>query len=64
MRTRVSDSYTVILKDKKLPLALLNDNHKVRFLCSASRAVIRVCICKVTMVVIRVCICVVTMVCN
>lgn len=28
MRTRVSDSYTVILKDKKLPLALLNDNQK------------------------------------
>ncbi|CAM6086984.1 unnamed protein product [Calypogeia fissa] len=28
MRTRVSDSYTVILKDKKLPLALLNDTHK------------------------------------
>jgi uncharacterized membrane protein (DUF106 family) len=30
MRTRVSDAYTVILKDKKLPLALLNDNQKVR----------------------------------
>lgn len=29
MRERVSDSYTVILKDKKLPLALLNDNMKV-----------------------------------
>ncbi|KAG0588334.1 hypothetical protein KC19_2G235500 [Ceratodon purpureus] len=28
MRERVSDSYTVILKDKKLPLALLNDNQK------------------------------------
>jgi nuclear GTP-binding protein len=28
MRERVSDAYTVILKDKKLPLALLNDNMK------------------------------------
>lgn len=33
MRTRVSDSYTVILKDKKLPLSLLNDHQKV---CMAS----------------------------
>ena len=33
MRTRVSDAYTVILKDKKLPLALLNDNQKVRCCC-------------------------------
>ena len=30
MRERVNDAYTVILKDKKLPLALLNDNQKVR----------------------------------
>ncbi|BBN02584.1 nuclear GTP-binding protein [Marchantia polymorpha subsp. ruderalis] len=28
MRTRVSDSYTVILKDKKLPLSLLTDSQK------------------------------------
>ncbi|KAL2642357.1 hypothetical protein R1flu_009944 [Riccia fluitans] len=28
MRTRVSDAYTVILKDKKLPLSLLTDNQK------------------------------------
>ncbi|KAJ7517359.1 hypothetical protein O6H91_21G020600 [Diphasiastrum complanatum] len=28
MRTRVSDAYTVILKDKKLPMALLNDRQK------------------------------------
>jgi nuclear GTP-binding protein len=29
MRARVSDAYTVILKDKTLPLALLNDHQKV-----------------------------------
>lgn len=28
MRTRMSDSYTVILKEKKLPLSLLNDHQK------------------------------------
>ncbi|KAL3695758.1 hypothetical protein R1sor_009834 [Riccia sorocarpa] len=28
MRTRVSDAYTVVLKDKKLPLSLLSDNQK------------------------------------
>ena len=29
MGTRMSDSYTVILKEKKLPLSLLNDHQKV-----------------------------------
>ena len=30
MRSKIGDAYTVVLKDKKLPLALLNDHQKVR----------------------------------
>lgn len=39
MRTQVSDSYTVVLKEKKLPLALLNDHKKVPYLLRPGSAV-------------------------
>ena len=36
LQSRMSSNYNVILKEKKLPLSLLNDHQKVCFVCPVS----------------------------